>query len=105
MAQRRAFTEGVALEDSTEAYNLDELQDDDQHTQSHKKKGREPVNEEQEEEDDNDDTENEELVDGNFKGIYINDDPNNKFTDPETGAHFEYFDFCKRLVKLQKLRK
>ena len=30
MAERRAFTE-VALEDSSEAYNLDDLQDDDNH--------------------------------------------------------------------------
>ena len=24
----------------------------------------------------------------NYKGIYFNDDPNSKFTCPETGAHF-----------------
>jgi hypothetical protein len=37
----------------------------------------------------------------NFKGIYFNDDPNRKYQDPDTGCHFEYFDFCKRLVKLK----
>lgn len=41
----------------------------------------------------------------NFKGIYFNDDPNRKYQDPETGAHFEYFDLCKRMVKLKELRK
>jgi hypothetical protein len=90
------------LDDSDEVYDLDGLDDNDPRNDAG---GRNVVPEELEEEDDNDDSENEEVVDGNFKGIYINDDPNNKYTDPETGAHFEYFDFCKRLVKLQKLRK
>lgn len=30
----------------------------------------------------------------NYKGIYFNDDPNSKFTDPETGAHFQFRDMC-----------
>ena len=33
----------------------------------------------------------------NYKGIYFNDDPNSKFTDPETGAHFQFRDMCQRL--------
>ena len=41
----------------------------------------------------------------NFKGIYINDDPNTKYTDPKTGCHFKYNDLCNRLVKLKALRK
>ena len=41
----------------------------------------------------------------NFKGIYFNDDPNRKYQCPETGAHFEYGDLCKRMVKLKSLRK
>lgn len=41
----------------------------------------------------------------NFKGIYIDEDPNRKFQDPETGCHFEYYDLCKRLAKLKQLRK
>ncbi len=40
-----------------------------------------------------------------FKGIYYNDDPNRKFTCPETGAHFEYNDLCKRLNKAGEKRK
>ncbi len=31
-----------------------------------------------------------------YKGIYFNDD-NKKFQDDETGAHFEYYDLCKRI--------
>jgi len=42
---------------------------------------------------------------GNFKGVYINDDPGGKYQDPDTGCHFEYRDLCKRLVKLKALRK
>jgi hypothetical protein len=41
----------------------------------------------------------------NFKGIYFNDDPNRKYQCPETGAHFEYGDLCKRMIKLRALRK
>ena len=33
----------------------------------------------------------------NYKGIYFNDDPNSKFTCPETGAHFQFRDMCQRL--------
>ena len=41
----------------------------------------------------------------NFKGIYFNDDPNRKYQCPDTGAHFEYNDLCRRMVKLKGLRK
>ena len=41
----------------------------------------------------------------NFKGIYFNDDPNRKYTCPETGAHFEFYDLCKRMNKLKEFRK
>ena len=41
----------------------------------------------------------------NFKGIYIDEDPNRKFQDPDTGCHFEYNDLVKRLSKLKILRK
>jgi hypothetical protein len=37
----------------------------------------------------------------NFKGIYIDEDPNRKFQDPDTGCHFEYYDLCKRMAKLK----
>jgi hypothetical protein len=33
----------------------------------------------------------------NYKGIYFNDDPGQKQTDPETGAHFIFKDMCRRL--------
>jgi hypothetical protein len=39
-----------------------------------------------------------------FKGIYFEDDLNKKYQDPVTGCHFEYYDLCKRMVKLKKLR-
>ena len=41
----------------------------------------------------------------NYKGIYFNDDPNSKFTDPETGAHFQFRDMCQRLQQVLKWRK
>lgn len=41
----------------------------------------------------------------NYKGIYFNDDPNSKFTDPETGAHFEFKDMCTRLNGVLKWRR
>lgn len=33
----------------------------------------------------------------NYKGIYFNDEPGQKQTDPETGAHFRFRDMCRRL--------
>ena len=36
----------------------------------------------------------------NYKGIYYNDDAGQKYTDPETGAHFEYKDMCRRLTRI-----
>ena len=41
----------------------------------------------------------------NYKGIYFNDDPNNKYTCPVTGAHFEFNDMCDRLNLILKLRR
>ena len=41
----------------------------------------------------------------NYKGIYFNDDPNNKYTCPITGAHFEFNDMCDRLNLILKLRR
>ena len=41
----------------------------------------------------------------NYKGIYINDEPGQKFTDPETGAHFEFEDMCNRLIDIEKERR
>ena len=36
----------------------------------------------------------------NYKGIYFDDDSGQKYTDPETGAHFEYLDMYRRLGKV-----
>ncbi|CDW78410.1 UNKNOWN [Stylonychia lemnae] len=41
----------------------------------------------------------------NYKGIYANDDSGQKYQCPETGAHFEYNDLCKRMIKIQEKRK
>eukprot|EP00826_Nyctotherus_ovalis_P036645 TRINITY_DN3270_c0_g1_i11.p1 TRINITY_DN3270_c0_g1~~TRINITY_DN3270_c0_g1_i11.p1 ORF type:complete len:263 (+),score=30.68 TRINITY_DN3270_c0_g1_i11:80-868(+) len=37
----------------------------------------------------------------NYKGMFY-DDPDQKYQDPITGAHFDYLDMCSRLIKLQK---
>ena len=36
----------------------------------------------------------------NYKGIYAEDDTGQKYTCPETGAHFEPTDLCRRLYKI-----
>lgn len=36
----------------------------------------------------------------NFKGIYYGD-KTEKYLDPVTGCHFEYYDICKRLAALK----
>ena len=36
----------------------------------------------------------------NYKGIYAEDDTGQKYTCPETGAHFEYLDMFRRLKKI-----
>lgn len=41
----------------------------------------------------------------NFKGIYYGDDPNKKYTCPETGAHFKFEDMQRRLVEAKDWRK
>jgi len=40
----------------------------------------------------------------NYKGIYFEDD-NEKFQDPNTGAHFKHNDMCKRLLVAAEHRK
>ena len=40
----------------------------------------------------------------NYKGIYANDDSGQKYQCPETGAHFEYRDLCKRMMKILEKR-
>jgi hypothetical protein len=41
---------------------------------------------------------------GNYKGIYEGEQKE-KFICPQTGAHFEYFDLCKRMSRLREQRK
>lgn len=41
----------------------------------------------------------------NYKGIYADDDAGQKYTCPETGAHFEPKDLCKRLYRVVEKRK
>ena len=40
----------------------------------------------------------------NYKGIYEGDQKE-EFICPKTGAHFEYFDLCKRMSRLRETRK
>ena len=42
---------------------------------------------------------------GNYKGIYANDEAGQKYQCPETGAHFEVSDLCRRLVRVMEKRK
>lgn len=52
---------------------------------------------------DGDDVENIDF--NNYKGIYADDDAGQKYQCPETGAHFEPKDLCKRIYKIIEKRK
>ena len=41
----------------------------------------------------------------NYKGIYADDDAGQKYQCPETGAHFEPKDLCKRIYRIIEKRK
>jgi hypothetical protein len=41
----------------------------------------------------------------NYKGIYADDDAGQKYQCPDTGAHFEPKDLCKRIYKIVEKRK
>lgn len=41
----------------------------------------------------------------NYKGIYAEEDSDQKYTCPVTGAHFEFNDVCRRLGKILVGRK
>ena len=71
--------------DDDEPFDLDKLRNDDQ----------EHLLDDSDEEEE--DSEADDIDFENFKGIYHGDDPNRKYTCPDTGAHFEHRDFCKRL--------
>ena len=38
---------------------------------------------------------------GNSVGIFYEDDPTTKYQDPETGAHFDFDDICRRLSEIK----
>ena len=40
----------------------------------------------------------------NYKGMYFGDDDRDKYTCPDTGAHFEYYDMCRRISRVLKKR-
>ena len=42
---------------------------------------------------------------GLYQGIYADDDAGQKYQCPETGAHFEPKDLCKRIYKIIEKRK
>ena len=50
-----------------------------------------------------DDTDNIDFA--NYKGIYAEEESDQKYTCPTTGAHFEFKDVCRRLGKVQLGRK
>ena len=53
--------------------------------------------------DEHDDIDNVDFA--NYKGIYAEDDADQKYTCPITGAHFEFNDVCRRLNKVMVGRK
>lgn len=40
----------------------------------------------------------------NYKGIYAEDESEQKYTCPDTGAHFEFNDISRRLLKVLAYR-
>lgn len=40
----------------------------------------------------------------NYKGVFFEDNPTTKYTDPDTGAHFDFRDVCKRITALIRQR-
>lgn len=104
MAGRRAVTEGQ-LHDEGIQIDINNLRDDD--IEGALELAYE--DDELDDEDQNDAVAKDSDVDDidfeHFKGIYFKEDPNRKFIDPDTGAHFEFYDFCKRLQVLAQKRK
>ena len=41
----------------------------------------------------------------NYKGIYAEEESDQKYTCPVTGAHFEFNDVCRRMAKILASRK
>lgn len=110
MAGRRALTEGMLFEDEDGGpIDLNGLKDDELNAALALAYQMEADEDDQDDEDDEEEEHADSDIDDidfqNFKGIYFNDDPNRKYQDPDTGAHFEYYDLCKRLSKLKEKRK
>ena len=45
--------------------------------------------------------EEDEINHNEYKGIYIDDEPGQKFEDPKTGAHFDYQDIYEKLLEVE----
>lgn len=45
--------------------------------------------------------EEDEINHDNYKGIYVDEEPGQKFQDPETGAHFDYKEIYDRLIEVE----
>ena len=41
----------------------------------------------------------------NDRGIYFDDEPGKKYQDPDSGAHFDFRDMCKRLYPYSQKQK
>jgi hypothetical protein len=50
-------------------------------------------------------SEDENIDHNNYRGIYCDEEPGQKFSDPETGAHFEFQDMCTRIGQIDNDRK
>ena len=119
MAGRRALTEAVFIDnddDSDETpIDMNNMRDDDDphmravaYAMGQEDDDYYPEDEDQEADEGEGmpaDSDVDDIDFANFKGIYFNDDPNRKYQCPETGAHFEYHDLCKRMLQLKHLRK
>lgn len=53
----------------------------------------------------NDDDDGENVDFNNYKGIYADDDAGQKYQCPDTGAHFEPKDLCRRIYAIVDKRK
>lgn len=50
-------------------------------------------------------SDSEDIDHDNYKGMYFEDEPGNKWQWPETGAHFDFKDMCKILEKISYERR
>lgn len=90
--QRRAYTE-MPDHNQVEAYDINQLPDSD--PQDPRNRQAAPGVAVAEDVDD--------IDYNNYKGIYANDE-GQKYQCPETGAHFEFNDLCRRMSKILNQR-